>query len=168
MTEPDPVTSLSWLDIGCLLALALSVALGFWRGLIFELLSLAGWFCAYLLGRAQADVFARWIPWGEPESMSRLAGGFLLGFLVVLLAFGLAARLVRRLLSSTPLGGTDRLLGALFGALRMLLLLLVVTTVVRATSLAQHPTWQAAHSVRLGQWMLHTLGAALPSRLPAR
>jgi membrane protein required for colicin V production len=49
---------------------------------------------------------------------------------VVLLAWGLAARLIKMLIAATPLTVPDRVLGGGFGLLRGVLLLLLLVTAV--------------------------------------
>ena len=40
--------ALGWVDWALLAVLALSIAVGLWRGLVFEVLSLVGWVGAYI------------------------------------------------------------------------------------------------------------------------
>ena len=39
---------LGWVDIGLMLFMAVSIIVGLMRGVVFEILSLAGWLVAYL------------------------------------------------------------------------------------------------------------------------
>ena len=56
MNAPAALPTLGWVDWTLLAVLALSVAVGLWRGLVFELMSLVGWFAAYLAAQ-----------WGSPS-----------------------------------------------------------------------------------------------------
>jgi hypothetical protein len=85
-----------------------------------------------------------------------------LAFVVALLAWALLARLVRLLIHATPLSIPDRLLGALFGALRGGVLLLALATVLALTPASQSAAWQGSHGAR---W-LHQGLAALKPLLP--
>ena len=65
----DSATTLSWVDLGLIVVVAASMAVGLWRGLgLFEVLSLAGWVVAYL-GRPRCRPGWRsWLPqsaWGR-------------------------------------------------------------------------------------------------------
>ena len=135
------------LDAVLLALLLLSVGIGVWRGLVFEVLSLAGWVVAWWVASHGADAAGRLIHLGEEGSALRLGGGFLLAFVVVLLAWGLAARLIKMLIAATPLTVPDRVLGGGFGLLRGVLLLLLLVTAVGWTPLAGSDGWRASRVV---------------------
>jgi len=152
----------NWVDWALLAVLAISLAVGVWRGLVFELLSLLGWVAAYIAAQAFAPVVATWLPVGVPGSALNHSAAFALTFLVALLIWALASRLLRALIHATPLAAIDRLLGAVFGLLRGLVLLLAVTTVVALTPAARSSAWQ--HSQ--GAAWLGALLAGLKPVLP--
>ena len=150
-------------DLAMLAVLLLSMAVGVWRGLTFELMSLLGWFAAYLAAQwFQADL-SPYLPMGSPGSPLNHAAAFALTFIGALMAWGLLARLLKMLIHATPLSGVDRLLGAAFGALRGGVLLLAVAAVVTRTPWAETPTW--AHSV--GAAWLKVVITGLKPALPA-
>lgn len=136
---------LAWVDIGLLVFLAVSVVVGLMRGLVFELLSLAGWFAAYFAA-------LQWAPWvmlhitvGEPGSALRHGVAFAGVFVLALIVWSLAARLVRRLIRATPLSPVDRVFGAGFGLLRGTVVLLVLAVLVGLTPLVNSTAWQQSH-----------------------
>lgn len=131
-----------WVDIGLAVFLALSVVVGLLRGFVFELLSLAGWFAAYFAGRWFTPQWQAYIHIGEPGSALNYGVTFACVFLAALVLWSLAARLLRALIRATPLSPIDRLLGAGFGLLRGLVVLLVVATVVGVSPLAKSMAWQ--------------------------
>src|SRR5215207_1304572 len=108
--------------------LALSAVIGLARGLTFELLSLAGWFVAYFGGRWLGPELAPHMPIGAPGSLLNHGAAFACAFIGVLLAWSLLARLVSSLIRATPLRPVDRLLGAAFGVVRGLVVLLAFAT----------------------------------------
>jgi len=65
----------------------------------------------------------------------------------VLLVGGLLNYLLGRLVESTGLSGTDRLLGGVFGAARGLALVLTVLLVAGLTPLPADPWWQQSQSI---------------------
>ncbi|HEY8708868.1 MAG TPA: CvpA family protein, partial [Burkholderiaceae bacterium] len=79
---------------------------------------------------------------GVPGSALNYGVTFACVFLVALVLWSLGARLVRALIRATPLSLIDRLLGAGFGLLRGLLVLLVVAAVVAVSPLAKAAAWQ--------------------------
>ena len=125
---------IGWVDIVAALLLVASIVIGFARGLVFEVLSLAGWVAAYVAAQTFAPDVAPYMPFGE--SMARKGSAlnhglaFACTFLVVLVAWSLLTRLVSLLVHATPLSIIDRVLGAGFGAVRAVVLLLVVATVL--------------------------------------
>ena len=121
---------LGWVDWAMLGLLLLSVVVGLWRGLVFELMSVVGWIVAYIVAQLFAADVAAHIPVGERGGAANLLVGFVVAFFVVLLLWSLLARLLRTLVRATPLTLPDRVLGAGFGLLRGVLLLLVVATLI--------------------------------------
>lgn len=157
--------SLGMIDWALLAVLALSVAVGLWRGLVFEVLSLLGWVVAYVAGQWLAPWVGEHLPVGAPGSAANHAAAFALAFVGVLVAWGLAARLVRLLISVTPLSLVDRMLGAVFGLLRGAVLLLAAATVVLMTPMARSPAWADSHG---GAWLtaaLQDLRPVLPEAI---
>ena len=59
----------AWVDIAVVALLLLSVLIGMMRGVVFELLSLAGWVAAYLIARSFTPWLQPSIPVGEPGSV---------------------------------------------------------------------------------------------------
>lgn len=156
------VPALGWVDWTLLAILAISIGVGLWRGLVFELMSLVGWIVAYVLAQAYSPLVAARLHVGEPGTALNQAAGFVATFVAALLVWALLARLVRMLVHATPLTVLDRLLGAVFGLLRGVLLLLAVTTVVAFTPAAKSADWTAS---RGGAWLgglLHGIKPLLP------
>jgi membrane protein required for colicin V production len=133
---------LGWVDIGLLAFLVVSVIVGLVRGFVFELLSLAGWFAAYFAALWFTPSAQAYIHLGEPGSGLNYGATFACVFLVALVVWGVAARLVRLLIRATPLSPVDRLLGAGFGLLRGLVVLLIVATFVSVSPLSQSTAWR--------------------------
>jgi membrane protein required for colicin V production len=133
---------LGWVDIGLIVFITLSVIVGLVRGFVFELLSLAGWFVAYFVALWFTPQLQSYVHVGEPGSALNYGATFACVFLASLVIWSLAARLVRMLIRATPLSLFDRLLGAGFGLLRGLVVLLVVATLVSVSPLSQSAAWR--------------------------
>jgi len=155
----NSLAALGWVDLTLLAVLALSVVVGLWRGLVFELMSLAGWLVAYVAAQVWSPQVAVALPVGEPGSALQQGAGFALTFLGVLIAWMVLARLLRLMVHATPLTLIDRMLGAGFGLLRGAVLLLAVSTVVAFTPAARSQPWQDSVGAA---W----LGAALQGLKP--
>jgi membrane protein required for colicin V production len=98
-------------------------------------------------------------PWAFQTGMG---AAFALSFLGALVVWALLSRLVRLLIHATPLSLPDRLLGAVFGLLRGLVLLLALATVVALTPASQSPGWRASQGARWLGVALATLKPLLP------
>ena len=155
----NSLAALGWVDLTLLAVLALSVVVGLWRGLVFELMSLAGWLVAYVAAQVWSPQVAVALPVGEPGSALQQGAAFALTFLGVLIAWMVLARLLRLMVHATPLTLIDRMLGAGFGLLRGAVLLLAVSTVVAFTPAARSQPWQDSVGAA---W----LGAALQGLKP--
>ena len=57
--------TLSAIDWLALFVVVASLLLGLWRGLLYEVLALAGWVIAFLAARWAAPVVGGWLPMGE-------------------------------------------------------------------------------------------------------
>lgn len=136
-----------WVDIGLLLFMALSIVVGLMRGVVFEILSLVGWVVAYVAAQMLAPLVQPHVSIGQPGSALNHAVAFASVFFVALLLWGLGARLVRTLIRATPLSSLDRVLGAGFGLLRGLLVLLVLALVLELTPVAKWPAWKRSQGV---------------------
>jgi len=152
-------------DLAMLAALLLSMAVGAWRGLAFELMSLLGWFAAYLAAQWFNAAVAPYVPIGSPGSQLNHAAAFALTFIAALIVWGLLARLLKMLIHATPLSGVDRLLGAAFGALRGGVLLLAVAAVVTRTPWAETPAWQQSTGAAWLKVIITGLKPALPASI---
>lgn len=155
--------SLSPLDWALLGVLAVSVVVGLVRGIVFEVLSLAGWVVAYVVAQLYGAQLAAHLPYGLGGAATHQAAGFVLAFIGTLVLCTLLARLARALVAATPLSFIDRVLGAGFGLVRGLVVLLVATTLVLLTPAARAPWWQAS----VGAAWLGTLLDGLRPLLPA-
>ncbi len=132
------------LDYALLGLLGLSAALGFWRGLLSEIVALGAWILAFVMARTfMADV--------QPYTANLvkeplLQGGaaFLLVFVTILLVVALVRWLLSELIRAAGLGVADRFLGACFGLLRGGVIIFAVALLVGIGGFAKEAWWQAA------------------------
>ncbi len=164
MKELAGFGGLAWVDWALLAVLLLSVLLGLVRGLVFEVLALAGWVVAWFAAVWLAPLAAGLLPAGSASPGVRHAASFFACFLFVLIVWALLARLVRSLVRATPLSLIDRVLGAVFGLLRGGLLLLALAAVLALTPAAQSAEWRSS----VGAAWLHAAKQALKPMLPAQ
>jgi membrane protein required for colicin V production len=149
------VPALGWIDIAMLAVVALSAIVGVVRGLTFEILSLLAWVAAWFAGLWFGPLIAPHLSIASP-SLNHIAA-FAIAFVVALIVCGLAARAISALVGKTPLKPLDRLLGAAFGVLRGLLVLLAITIVVAHTPASSSEAWRESHGAVWLESMLHEL-----------
>ncbi|MBS0608356.1 MAG: CvpA family protein [Proteobacteria bacterium] len=156
------MAALDWIFLTVLVA---SLLMGAWRGLVFELLSLAGWVVAFFAAQWFADDMGALLPMGQADSSLRHVAGFALVFVGAVFACGLLAWLVKKLVEAVGLRPADRALGALFGVLRGLVLLLAVTLVTGWMQLQEAPWWKESQAAPILQGALKRLKPVLPDEL---
>lgn len=139
------MSAIDWICLGVLLA---SLLLGAWRGLVYEVLAIAGWVIAFLVARWAALPVGLWLPMGDSPEGLRHAAGFVLVFIGVAFLCGVLATLARRAVRGVGARPVDRLFGAAFGTLRGLLILLLLAALVRMSPLHGEPWWRESVSAR--------------------
>ena len=135
---------MTWVDYSVLAIIGISVLLSIIHGLVRELMALAAWIVAFITAQLYAGAVAPLLPAAISNPALRVLGAFLLVFLAVLIAMSLVAAIVSRLVRSAGLGGVDRLLGAVFGFVRGLAIVMVVVLLAGLTMLPRQPAWRHA------------------------
>lgn len=136
---------LTTLDYFAIVILVISAVVGLWRGFFREIIALAAWFAAAWLAYHFSNALAtEWLSAFVSNEAARLASAFLLIFVAVLIAAGLLARAFQSLLSTAGLTLVDRFFGLLFGFVRGVLVLVVLSTLGALTGAQQTQAWQAS------------------------
>ena len=133
-------------DIVILSLILLSAVIGLFRGLVKELLSLVVWVCAIVGATVFASPLSEYLTAVDANRPIRVAIAFAVVFFGVLIAGGLLQWSLAKLIQSTGLGGTDRFLGFVFGALRGGLVVIGALIVVRP--FAETSAWWEESLVR--------------------
>ena len=133
-------------DIIILIMILLSSVIGLVRGLFKELISLVVWFAAVMLAlyfsSAMGDALSGLI---ADESVLTVVGFFII-FLATLIVGGIVQVLVKQLISTTGLTGTDRFLGFLFGSARGVLICIVVLIALQSFEI-EAAWWQESEII---------------------
>ena len=154
-----PDIALDWI-VGAVLLV--SLLLGAWRGLVYEVLSLANWIAAFLLAKWLASDVAQRLPMSGVSEAIRYAAAFAVVFVLSVFVGGLLATLIKKLFAAVGLQAADRALGAVFGLLRGVIVLLVATAIVSMTPLHRSAWWQGSVAVGLTQTALQGLKPVMP------
>lgn len=148
---------MNWLDYSFIGILVISIIISIFRGLTKEVLSLLIWVVAFWLAYHYVDLGAGYLePYIELPSARHLIS--FVGILIAsLMIGGLINFIITKLIKSTGLSVTDRFLGMFFGALRALVIIVVITFFIKATPLSEDPWWQesklAPYSGKISEWI---------------
>lgn len=135
---------MSWIDVLIIAVCVGSAGFGFWRGFAKEALSVGTW------------LIAIWLAWRFSWVVEPLLGDWVIApelkiwaariaiFVLVMIAGGTIAWLVRELIRASGLSGTDRVLGSLFGLARGALIVGLAVIVIDYAGLDGDPWWQQA------------------------
>ena len=132
------MAAVDWILLG---VLVFSMALGAWRGLVYEVLSVLGWAVSFYVAQWFAPDVATRLPIQSASNPVRYAAAFVLIFIAAVFAAGLLAFLLKKLVEAIGLRPVDRTLGSAFGLLRGLILLLAATVVIDMTALKASDWW---------------------------
>jgi len=164
----DVALQLGWVDWVLLAVLVVSVVVGLWRGLVFEVLSLIGWVVAFIAAQAFSPGVAAVLPIGVPGSALNHGVAFALTFMLALVIWALGSRLLRMIIHATPLQPVDRMLGGVFGLARGAMLLLAVATVVMLSPAQRSTAWQQSRGAAWLATALQGLKPVLPDAIGQR
>jgi membrane protein required for colicin V production len=158
------MSSTDWI---LLALLAASMLLGALRGLVYEVLSVMGWIAAFLLAQWFAPTVSEKLPMQGSGETLRFAAAFVLVFIASVFAAGLISALMKKLISAVGLRPVDRILGAIFGAFRGLILLLALSVVVHMTALHESEWWLDSKGGPMLMTLLKGLRPMLPEKFGA-
>ena len=144
--------------------LTLSMLLGAWRGLVYEVLSVLGWAASFYAAQWFAPQVANSLALPSAPEPVRHAAAFVLVFVMAVFSAGLLAFALKKCVEAVGLRPVDRVMGALFGGLRGIILLLAITVVMDTTGLKNSPWWQQSKTATLLASTLAGLKPALPEQ----
>ena len=150
-----------WVDVLIIAIIALSAVISLIRGFVQEALSLATWIAAFAL----AWFFFRPLsvqlePWIDVPSI-RLGVAYGTILLVVLIVGALVNYLMKTLVETTGLSGTDRLIGIFFGVARGVVVVSILVLLAGLTPFPQDSWWNDSQLLpyfeQIALWMKHYL-----------
>jgi len=159
---------MTWLDHAVAGVFAVSLLVGVWRGLVREVISVLGWIIAFLSANLFAGPLGPSMPQAIPTPELRVAAAFVAVFVGALVLSSLSGLLLSKIVQSVGLAGMDRLLGAVFGAARGLLLVAAAAVLAGLTSAPRQSYWRDSASAPLLVQVALTLRPLLPQTLTER
>lgn len=152
-------------DYLVLLVLVCSVIISTLRGLVKEVLSLAGWIVSFIAANVYGEALSRLLPAEISGSSTRLIVAFVALFIGTKLLMALLAMAVDGLIKASGLTLADRGLGGLFGLGRGLVIVLAAVLVCGMTAIPQQPFWKHALLSPLAETAARTVKPYLPSEI---
>ncbi|MEK9939963.1 MAG: CvpA family protein [Methylotenera sp.] len=131
-------------DYTVLAILGLSIIFSVMRGLVKEVLSILAWFVAFYVGRTYTDQMLPLMPTDIPSESLRTLAAFLVLFLATLLLATLLAIAISAIFKKIGLGWLNRLLGAVFGAFRGVLVVCILVLLAGMTEMPKDARWKNA------------------------
>jgi membrane protein required for colicin V production len=156
------------LDYAWIAIVALSLALGLFRGVVREIFALAGWVLAIVASLAFAGEVAAWLPATLGSPTVRAVAAFVAIFLVVLIAMSAAGILLGKLFRAAGLGFADRFLGAIFGLARGALIVFLAVLAAAFTTLPREPLWRQSLLTPAVETAVIAAKPWLPARIAER
>ena len=123
-------------DYAVLVVVGLSIGLGWWRGFVYELVSLLGWIAAYFVARIFALDVVEYVPNIVTSSVAKTTVAYTCLFVGTLIISGILAWLLSKLVKFAGLGLMDGVMGGFFGLLRGVLLVLLLVLLAGLTMVA--------------------------------
>lgn len=123
---------------------AVSLAIGAWRGLVGEVLSLLAWVVAVAAAWLFGAEVGQGLFGGVADPLWRSVAGYAAVVVGVLLLVSLLKLALRGMLKALGLTIADRLLGVTFGAVRGVAIVLVLVLVGGMTSAPRQSWWREA------------------------
>lgn len=161
---------MNWIDLLSLAVLSVFFFAGLVKGLIREVMTLAGVIVSFFAALHLAGFAALWVErWVVLPARASLLVGFLLAFVLLLVLFHILGYVVYRVVRATPLTIVDRLAGGLFGVLKgslIIFLLLLVLSIIPFKGLVAREL-SDSYAYRSAQWAAPVFAKYLRAAAPA-
>jgi membrane protein required for colicin V production len=155
-------------DYAVLLIVGVSILISVMRGLVREALALVGWVVAFWVAAHYTVPLAPLLPHAIPNETLRMLAAFVGLFLGSLLVATLLTIALAELVKKLGMGAVDRGLGALFGLVRGLLIVLVLVLLAGLTPLPHQNYWRNAMLSAPFEALVAVVNPWLPEQLAKR
>lgn len=131
-------------DYVVLTIIGLSIILSMMRGLLREVLAIMGWVAAFYVAKTYANEILPMMPVDIPTESLRILAAFLVLFLATLLVASLLGIALSAIFKKIGLGWLNRLLGAVFGLARGILIVCIIVFLAGLTHIPKDARWRNA------------------------
>jgi len=129
---------------GFLLIGLVSVIFGIWKGFARSFLSLVIWVLAFLLPVLCSGLLAPHLSKIVQNQNAQFFLAILIIFLLVLILGWVLGKIVKLSIDISGLSGIDRLFGFIFGVLRAIVILGILTSLISLTALSETHAWKTS------------------------
>ncbi len=140
-------------DMAIVIVTLMSCVFGLWRGFVKEVLSLLTWIAALLLADMYSAQVATYLLDLISSDTVRYITAFALIFVIIMILGTLLNTLLGKLLNLTGLNLADRLMGAVFGVARGVVIVLVILFVSNIF-VSETEQWQKSRLIPYGLAMI--------------
>ncbi len=155
-------------DYVAIAIVGISLLLGLMRGAVKEIFSLVSWVVAFLAAKMFSVPVAHFLEPAVANSSLRLLTAFIILFIFALIVMALINLLISAAIKKIGLGPIDRLLGAIFGFVRGLLIMVVLVVLGGMTALPQQSDWRNALTSSWFEILATTVKPWLPDAMAKR
>ena len=156
---------MNWVDAALIAVVVLSAICAYFRGLVREVLSLGAWIGAALAAfLAREPLRPHVSQWLEPPILADAVGTGAV-FLVVLVILKIVTNMIADVVQDSMLGGVDRVLGLVFGAMRGAVVL-VLAYIIAGMFAPETNAWPAAVKEARGLPLIADTARRVVEQLP--
>ncbi|WP_028104924.1 CvpA family protein [Pseudoduganella violaceinigra] len=152
-------------DYLVIFVLVSSVIISTLRGLVKEVLSLAGWIVAFVVANAYGPWLAAMLPSALPGEVVRLIVAFIALFIGVRILMALLTMAIDALITAGGLSLADRGLGGVFGLGRGIVIVLAGVILCGMTSIPKQDFWKNALLSPMAESSVRTVKPMLPDAM---
>lgn len=154
-----------WVDTAIFGVVLISIAIGLFRGFVKETLSLLNWIFAIWMGVICHDKANMWFTSIIQNETVRSIAAFGVVFISMLFIGSVITYFISLMVRKSGLGGTDRLLGVVFGLTRGIFLVALGLTVVSYSTLKDQPWWHDSSVIPKFQPLMTWLNDIVPDQI---
>lgn len=157
-----------WVDYAIIGLVGISAVIGLFRGLVAEAFSLITWAVAFWVGLTFSRELSVYFQSAVSLFSARMALSFAVLFLLTLILGSILRFILRQLVNSTGLSGSDRFAGLVFGIGRGVLVVAVLVMLAGLTPLPEDPWWRESSLISPFQSMALWLREQVPSGIAGK
>ena len=150
-----------WIDIVCCVIIALFALLGLWRGFLKSIFKLCAWIAALLGAYFATDIIGNFVASNlDISGFTVKIICICVGFLIPFLLFSFIGHIVNNAVKDSAISGVNRLLGALFGIAKALIVCFLFLSVIHLIPASGDlkEARNSALSYSTYKWSLETMG----------